>query len=145
MKTRAWLAGLFLLAMGAAQLSGAAPVKPPAVKAGDEEPMGKVDGLEIARADGFLGLRLTAQNRFVLGFYDAKKKAVAPNVARATLRWSVHYQPQDERTVLNPAGDGLTLTSGKFVRPPHHFKLFISLYGESTDQALESYVVDFNG
>lgn len=145
MKTRALLAGLCLLAIGVVQLLGAAPAKSPAAKTKPAEAEGKIEGLTIARADGFLGLQLSAENRFVLGFYDTKKKPVAPNIARAALRWSVHYQPQDERTVLNPSGDGFTLTSEKFVRPPRRFKLFISLYGEGSDQALESYVVDFGG
>jgi len=142
MKTRALLAGLCLLAMGSVQVvSAAAPAKAPA-KAKTEETEGKIDGLTIPRAQGFLGLKLV-DSHFVLSFYDAKKKPVTPDAARATLRWPVRYQPADERTVLNPSGDGLTFTSVKFVKPPHRFKLFMSLYAENGDQPLESFVIDF--
>lgn len=144
MKTRALLVGFCLLAMGSVQtVSAAAPAQSPA-KAKTEEAEGKIDGLAIPRAVGFLGLKLV-DNHFVLSFYDAKKKQIAPDAARATLRWSVHYQPQDERTVLNPSGDGQTFTSVKFVKPPHRFKLFMSLYAENGDQPLESFVIDFAG
>ncbi len=104
--------------------------------------MGKIDGLEIARPNGtFLGLQIV-NNNFVLSFYDAKKHRTTADVSRATLRWAVKYQPQDERAVLNPSGDGQSLTSAKTIRPPHSFKVFLALFVEGSDSAVESYSVD---
>jgi hypothetical protein len=115
---------------------------PPAKK--KEEPPPKIEGLTINRPNGgFLGLQVL-NNNFVLTFYNEKKKKVAPDVALGTVRWPVKYQPAPERTVLNPDG-GFALTSGYGVRPPLQFKVFISLFVEGNDQAVESYVVDYHG
>ena len=58
----------------------------------DDAP-GKIAGIEIARPNGgFLGLQIV-NNNFVLSFYDAKKKKIPPDVARAALRWPVKYPP----------------------------------------------------
>ena len=112
---------------------------PPAKK--KEEPPAKIDGVEIARVKGgFLGLQVVNSN-FVLTFYDEKRKKTAPDVVRAGLRWPVKYQPGPERTVLNPGGAGLT--SAKNVKPPLNFKVFISLYVEGNEEAVESYSVDY--
>jgi hypothetical protein len=59
------------------------------------------------------------------------------------VRWPVKYQPGDERAVLNPSGTALT--SSKVVKPPLVFKVFIGLYVEGNDKAVESYVVDYHG
>src|SRR5258708_4495493 len=64
----------------------------------DEAPMAKIEGMEIARGTGFMGLQLV-NGTFRLSFYDAKKKAVAPDVTRANLHWKVHYQSLPERAV----------------------------------------------
>ncbi len=118
----------------------ALPAKPAPKKV---EPIGHVDGLEIARPNGtFLGLQIVSSN-FVLSFYDADRKKMAPDVVRATLRWPVKYQPGDERTVLNAGSDGTSLSSGKTVRPPHNFKVFIGLFVEGNDSPIESYSVDY--
>jgi hypothetical protein len=102
----------------------------------------KIDGLTINRPNGtFLGLQVVNGN-FVLTFYDKEKKKARVDVARATLRWPVKYQPADERTVLNPGGPN-TLTSAKGVRPPLNFKVYVSLFAEGSDTAVESYVVDY--
>src|SRR5476651_1387753 len=56
---------------------------PPAKK--KEEPVPVVAGLAITRATGgFIGLQVVNSN-FVLTFYDAKKKKIAPDVVRAAL------------------------------------------------------------
>jgi hypothetical protein len=116
--------------------------KAPAKK--KEDPPATIDGVAITRPNGgFLGLQIL-NNNFVLTFYDAKKKKVAPDVARAALRWPVKYQPGPERTVLNPSG-GFALASAKDVRPPFTFKVFISLFVEGKDDPVESYTVDYHG
>jgi hypothetical protein len=117
-----------------------APAKPAVPKA--EEPAPPIEGVVIARGSGFLALRIS-DNHFVLAFYDAKRKKVPADVARAALRWPVRYQPADERTVLTPAADG-TLSSQKSVRPPRTFKVFLSLFAEGAEQAAETYAVDFH-
>ncbi len=106
-------------------------------------PEPKIPGITVARAkSGFLGI-LVEDGKFKISFYDAKKKPAQVDVVRATARWPVHYKVFDERTVLNPNADGTALTSPKFVRPPYIFKLYLSLLVEGSDDAAESYVIDF--
>jgi cytochrome c1 len=122
------------------QAPAAAKTAPGAEKKPAEVP--KIDGLTITRPNGaFLGLQVLNGN-FVLTFYDKEKKKAKVDVARAVLRWPVKYQPADERTVLNPGGPN-TLTSAKGVRPPLNFKVYVSLFTEGSDAAVESYVVDY--
>ncbi|ACB74989.1 hypothetical protein [Opitutus terrae] len=138
-------AGLILtvVLMSTGALAAAAPAGKPAADKTAEEP--QIAGVEIPRPNGaFLGLEIV-RNNFVLSFYDANKEKVAPDVARATMRWPVKYQPTDERTVLNPGGDGTSLTSPKVVRPPHNFRVFIALFVEGNDSAVETYSVDVRG
>lgn len=117
-----------------------AATKPAA--AGEKAAVNVIEGVTIARpSGGFLGLQITS-GKFVLSFYDAEKTKVAPDVPRAILRWPVQYQPQDERTMLTAGGDGTSLTSVKTVRPPHNFKVFISLFAEGGETAVETYSVN---
>ncbi|HUJ45180.1 MAG TPA: hypothetical protein VLW52_16415 [Opitutaceae bacterium] len=119
--------------------SAAAVAKKPA----PPEPEGKISGLAVARPNGgFLGI-LVEEGKFKISFFDAKKKPVPVDVARATARWPVHYKVYDERAVLNPTADGMALTSPPFVRPPYIFKLYLSLFVEGSEDAVENYVVDF--
>jgi hypothetical protein len=148
-----------LLAVGSSRAQTAAPAANVAAEKSDakkadakakkkEEPPAKIAGLEISRgAKGFLGLELV-EGTFKLSFYDVKKKLVVPDVARAALRWDVKYKVGPERSVLNPSGDGKSLSSPKTVRPPYAFKLFITLLKEAAegeDAAGESFTVDFRG
>lgn len=106
-------------------------------------PEPKIPGISVARPKGgFLGI-VVEDGKFKISFYDAKKKPTQVDVARATARWPVRYKVFDERTVLNPDADGTALTSPKFVRPPYVFKLYLSLLVEGSDEAAESYVIDF--
>lgn len=107
-----------------------------------EEPPAKIEGMEIARGTkGFLGLQIVDGN-FKLSFYDSKKKAIAPDVGRAVLRWTPNYKPGTEIYVLGP-GTGKALTVAKTVRPPYAFKLFMSLFVDGSEEPVESYVLDF--
>ena len=107
-----------------------------------EDEMGKIEGIEIARGGGFMGIQLVG-GTFSLAFYDAKKKPVAPDVDRASLSWKVKYQSLPEKTVLNPSGNALT--SGKVVKPPFTFSLSITLFkGEGDAAKTESFTVDFH-
>jgi hypothetical protein len=132
--------------IAATEKPGASASKTPAAPATPEKDPPKIEGMEIKRGAGFMGLAVVGGN-FKLTFYDAKKKLVPPDVARAALRWSVNYKPLDERAVLNPSSDGKALTSSKVVKPPYLFKLFITLIpaAGSEETSSETYVVDFRG
>ena len=114
-----------------------------------EDEIGKIDGIEIARSGNrYLGIQIVGGN-FKLNFYDEKKKPVAPDVARAVLRWDPKYKLGMERVVLTPGGGANSLTSEKFIRPPYNFKLTIVLLGEAADSSDgaepggETHVIDF--
>jgi len=122
--------------------------KPSDAKAGtkEEEPMGKIEGTELARPNGlYLGLTL-ADGKFKLTFYDKKKKAGKVDVTRGLVRWANVHGPGDNRAVLNPDGAS-SLVAPQFVRPPYVFKIFLSLLKGDGDAAevVESYVIDFRG
>ncbi|MBI5770564.1 MAG: hypothetical protein HZA93_22495 [Verrucomicrobia bacterium] len=106
-----------------------------------EDEIGKIEGMEIPRGGGFLGLQVV-NGTFRLSFYDAKKKPAAPDVVRAVLRWNVSYQKQPERVILVP-GDK-ALVADKTVRPPYSFKLFLSLFKGEGDENAENLTVDFS-
>lgn len=134
-----------------AQAAKPTPAKPaPAGKKADAkavETEGKIEGQVLNRPNGkFLGLTLQ-DGKYKLTFYDKKKKPEKVDVTRATVRWPNLHGPGDNRTILNPAGDGTFLMGAQFVRGPHSFKLFLTLLkGEGeTAQAVESYTVDFRG
>ncbi len=108
------------------------------------EPEPVIAGSTIARADGtFLGLSVEGGN-FKLSFFDAKKKPVQANVARATAMWDPVTKAGKERVVLNPVGDGTALSGPKQVRPPFVFKVYLTLLTEA-GEVVESHVVDFRG
>jgi hypothetical protein len=112
----------------------------------DDDKMGTIAGTPISRSvgDGWLGLELK-DSTFVLTFYNAKKKPVAADKSGAVMRWSVHYQPNDERTELVPTGDPAVLASDYTVKPPYSFKLHITLLGSDPKDDVETYVIDFSG
>jgi hypothetical protein len=126
--------------------AGNAGAKAPAPK--KEEPA-KIAGTEVARVKGgYLGVQIV-NNTFKVSFYDAKKKPVAPDVARAVLRWDPKYKVGKDRVVLNADADGVSLSSARNIRPPYNFKLFITLIREAketpeTDEPVgETYTIDF--
>ena len=109
-----------------------------------EEP--KIEGVVVSRGErGFMGVELVG-GAFKITFYDKKKKPVEPDVARAALRWDPKYKVGVERLVLNPTGDGKSLSNPKTIRGPHNFKLFITLIKEPAEQedpTSETHVIDF--
>jgi hypothetical protein len=121
--------------------TAATPAKPvePAKKEVAEKI--KIEGVELMRKDGtFLGLTLSGP-RFVLSFYDAERKPMGLNVARAVARWNPVNKTGDERSVLNPDDAGKTLVSFPNVRPPFAFKVTIVLLDDKGD-SIESFIVD---
>ena len=126
-----------------------APASPTAGKADEkakkEEPPAKIEGIEIPRGEkGYMGIQIV-NSTFKLSFYDTKKKPIAPDVARAALRWDPKYKVGEERVILNPSEKALT--SPKNIRPPYNFKLFITLFKEPAEGAdpvvSENYTIDF--
>jgi hypothetical protein len=117
----------------------------PAPGAKQEEPPPEIEGMEISRGSkGFLGVQIV-DGRFRLSFYDPEKKPTTPDVMRAALRWNPSYKVGMERVVLNPGAEN-TLTSDRFIRPPHNFKLFIVLVNDASageEPVGESYTIDF--
>lgn len=142
----------FLVAttVGLAQASKAPAAKPATGKAAPqakEEKMGVIEGTTLTRPNGhFLGLKLEG-GKYKLTFYDEKKKPEKIDVSRGTARWPNIHGSGDNRTVLNPAGDGTYLLGGQFVRGPYAFKLFITLLRGDGDEAaaVENYTIDFRG
>lgn len=111
----------------------------------DEKPA-KIEGIEIPRGPkGYMGIEIVNAT-FKLSFYDTNKKPVAPDVDRAALRWDPKYKVGEERVVLVPAGDAKALTSPKNIRPPYHFKLFITLLKDAAEgqpPVNETFTIDF--
>lgn len=149
MKTR--LALLFaLLASGPmlAQPAAPSPVAPKGAKtaptkAPKEE--ARIAGTVIVRTDGrFLGLTL-AEGKFKLRFYGKDRKPVRADVLRVVARWPNVHGPGQNRTVLTPSGDGTFVLGMQFVRPPHAFKLFLTLITAEGAEPTETYSVDFRG
>ena len=107
-----------------------------------EDAMGKITGVEITRANGtWLGLEVVGGN-FVLSFYNAKKKPMAPDVSRATARWpNPRSALGPNQTVLNASGN--SLVGSKPVVPPYTFNVFLTLLNGEGDSAVavENYTV----
>lgn len=132
-------------AAGAARV--AAPTAPPRPVPVTPVEVEKIKGIEVERHDGrgYLGIDLE-NNAFKISFYDADKKPIPADVARIAARWNVKYQPLPERTLLTPTPDGLALSSLKIVRPPHQFRLYLTLLNaaaDGSDVVVETHVVDF--
>lgn len=131
---------------GARAKSGPAAAKKGGADAAKKETPAKIDGMEVSRGDrGYLGVKVE-NNTFRISFYDTKKKPVAADVSQIALRWPVHYQPNDERALLLPEGDGKVFTSGKVVRPPFSFKLYLTLLKDAApgeETVAETYIIDF--
>jgi len=139
MKRAAFLAFAgFLLSAVCASAAPAAADAPT-----DSEKEGTISGIAVKRdKGGFIGVDLKGGS-FQITFYNDKKKPVPADRSSAVLHWPVHYQPNQERTELLPTDDPAVLASPYPVKPPHTFKLFISLFTEGSSD-VESYVIDFS-
>lgn len=128
------------------------PVRPgtpgkaaPARKGEAEKEEPKIEGTELARPNGkFLGLTLH-EGKFKLAFYDEQKEPMRVDALRAVARWPNQHGPGQNRTVLNPAGDGTYLLGALFVRGPHTFRLMITVVKSEDGRDVENYTVDFRG
>jgi hypothetical protein len=102
-----------------------------------------IPGTVVTRKDGSF-ISITVENNcFKMAFYNAKKKQVPADVARANVHWNPKNKKNEERRVLNASGDGLTLISTPPVQAPHAFKIYCNLLNENGD-AVESFNTDFH-
>lgn len=102
-----------------------------------------ITGIAIARSNGtWMGLDAKSGS-FVLSFYDAAKKPVPVDVARATARWQPKKSPGNQLAVLNPSPDGKSLRGNRPVKAPRLFKVYLVLL-DAQGQVLENYVVDYH-
>ncbi len=105
--------------------------------------MGKIDGMEIPRGTGFLGVQIL-NGVFKITVYNAKKKPTAADFTRVALRWQPSNQKSPERALLLPAGAIGAFSSEKIVKPPHRFRLFITLIkGDGDDAPVENLTLEF--
>jgi len=141
MKTLLMAASLGMVVPMLAQSS--APARPRSTAKKDKENDIVLPGVVIPRSAGWMSLSIE-NGGFRLGFYDADKKAVPSPAARATVRWNPPLKTGEMRAVLNPSEDGLSLLGNKPVRPPHVFKVFLTLV-DADGAVLESHVLDFKG
>ena len=103
---------------------------------------GTIKGQAVTRDNGkYFGIDVSG-GTFAITFYNEHKKPEKTEITKAVLHWPVHYQPNEERTLLTPNADGV-LTSEKPVRAPHTFKLYIAFFVDGKDDPVEQYVVDF--
>jgi len=134
--------GLSAGGYGNSEKSG--PVEPKtAVPTNSEEPA-EIPGIVIERksGEGFLGLELV-DYKYKLTFYGADKKPAPADFPRALFRWSKINGSGEERYMLAVDGEGNALTSPRYVKPPHNFRLFIVLLDDDPDTESETYVVHF--
>ena len=116
------------------------PAPAPAVETPEEIQLPGV--VQPRPSGGFISVEVV-DGKFKVSFYDAKKKQVLLDVARAAARWKTNKKLGEDHTVLSPGGDGKTLIGVGFVRPPFTFKLFLTLLKED-GTAAESYIIDMN-
>lgn len=121
-----------------------APAKP-AVKKVEQEKMGVIPGMTIARPNGtFLGFELV-DGKFKVSFYDKKKKPMAVDVDGGLVRWPNVRGSGDQRSPLNVSGTALVAV--KIAPPPYNYTVYITLLKGDGDaaKAVESYNVMFRG
>ena len=105
---------------------------------------GTIEATTVARGPGFIGVQIV-NGVCKLTAYNAKKKPVAAYFTRVVLRSNVPSQKLPERTQLLPGGGLGAFTSEKIVRPPHSFRLSITLFNGDADTApAETLSLDFS-
>ncbi|HLP09435.1 MAG TPA: hypothetical protein VK178_14830 [Opitutaceae bacterium] len=122
----------------------AKPAAQPAEQAaaGDVLDEKNLAGILITRANGgFLNLKVDG-GKFVMAFYDKDKKAVAPDVTKATVRYRKFKT--DQRFFLAGGADGKTLSSPLPVDRPYVFNtVHIVLFDDNEETPAETYVKNF--
>ncbi len=146
----AWVGSGWAQPAGPTGAQKAAPKAVPAAAKKDdkkkkEDAPGKIEGIEIARGGGFLGIQVV-NGAFKLTAYDAKKKPVLADFTRVGLRWQPANQKSPERTLLLPGGGVGVFASEKIVKPPLRFRFFVTLIkGDGENAPVENLTVEFQG
>ena len=103
------------------------------------------EGKNIPREKGGWINVQTSGAQMIIKFFDAEKKPVAADVARATARFRYPAKSDQERTVLNREGEALVSPGN--VRPPHNFFIILTLLHGADDsdsaQSVEVYNFKF--
>lgn len=140
MRTRRFITlGLALTASATALAADPAQKGPVPTKA-DSSVKTKADelpksGVNIARKKGGWVNVEGSGARVVVKFFDAEKKPVPPDVERGLARFN-YTAKNDVRAPLHREGDTLVTTST--VRPPHVFRVFLTLLAPSASDAEET-------
>ncbi|MDX2186125.1 MAG: hypothetical protein SFV32_04260 [Opitutaceae bacterium] len=100
-----------------------------------------VPGVIVPRKDGRFIALAVEDNRFVLRFLDEGRRQIEPGAVRASARWEAVGLSGEERAVLNPATDGLSLVGAPNVKRPYRFKVYLSLLDEN-GESIENFQVD---
>lgn len=129
-----WITLFALVASSAVFLSGADPVAPAAAAEAVAEPEPELEGVVVPRGDGFMTVTMDGP-RVVLRFFDAKKKAIAPDVHHAIVKFKMSGRRPQNRTLLLGA-DGMSLTHGRMLRAPYIFKAFVSLVKDASAETV---------
>lgn len=103
----------------------------------------KLPGTVLNRPNGEYLTVEVVDGKLKLGFYNAKKKPTAPDVARALARWNPPTKTGSQRCVLNLASDGVSLTGSVFVSPPYKYPIYITLV-PAEGEATETYTVHYS-
>lgn len=102
-------------------------------------------GVNLARAKGgWLNIEAVG-HRFVVKFYDAKKKQFTPDMTRGLVRYYYTAKAIHPPVPLNRAKDGRALESPNKVKPPHVFHMHVVLLAEGSDEPVESYNFRYPG
>jgi hypothetical protein len=127
------------LGMVVPMLAQTPPPRAKAVKDGTEAER-PLPGTVIPRGEGFASLAIEG-GHFLLRFFDAARRQVAPPGTRATVRWNSPLKTGESRGVLNAAPDGLALAGNQYVHPPHVFKVYLTLL-DAEGASVESHIFD---
>ena len=103
-----------------------------------------IAGIVIERKakKGYLGLELV-DFKYKLTFYGLDKKPLKADFSRALFRWSRINRSGTERYMLSIGSETSVMTSPRYVKPPHNFRLYIVLLDDDPETESETYVVMF--
>ncbi len=136
----AGVAAALIPTASAATAKVSAPPSPPATdrRPADDIPL---PGVSIAYEGGWMSLAIE-RGVFHLRFYNAERTLLPAPAIRATARWNPPLKTGFSRSVLLPADEGMALVGNTFVKPPHRFRVYLTLIG-TNEQVLGSYSVDY--
>lgn len=128
---------------GARAATAKVSAPPPPPPAADRRPADDVPlpGVSIPYEGGWISLAIE-NGVFHLRFYNAERALLPAPAIRATARWNPPLKTGFSRSVLLPADEGRALVGNTFVKPPHQFRVYLTLIGPN-EQVLGSYTLDY--